>query len=300
MPKYTHRQQLISTQTIADIAKQVHHEETPKLIHRQYLYSNYDPNTNYWTELAPGSQVVDWIQDKAVCVTEIRHTDQATVPTIPVVSNPETMRDEAAQAAQDGPNVIMPVFPMNGRRTSDTIAVYAVSALVRLRVVRIQPSVYQDKVMFKFGFYSWTKIDASGHLDHTNNPSIQTLVKWKPFGYSAQLDDQTQATGYQGIPYATRNLEMIMNSEKVKTLSQKEENVNISSIEGSVNMKVVRLYKEFKDPIIIRYDPRDQEGYKHLNEKIYFAIRSNLPNLETANIEPLVNVCTKLYYTDVM
>lgn len=301
MPRYTNRQQLLSTQTVADIAKEVHHDETPKLINRQYLFADYDPRSNLWTRFTPISEIVDWdTTNKQVCVSNIRHVDMATVPNIPVADNPETMRDEQKQAAADGPNVIMPIFPMNGRRSSDTVAVYAVSALVRLRAVRINPNIYQDKVTFKFGFYSWTKIDASGHLDNLTNPDIQTLVKWQPQGYSSQLDDLQAGANYQGIPYATRNLDMLMNSEKVRVLAQKEETVNISSIEGSVNMRVVRIYKEFKDPIIIKYDPNDQEGFKHLNQKLYFAIRSDLPNLITADIEPLANVCTKLYYTDVM
>lgn len=301
MPRYTNRQQLLSTQTVADIAKEVHHDETPKLINRQYLFADYDPRTNLWTRFNAGSEVVDWdTTDRLVCVSNIRHVDMATVPNQAVADNPETMRDEQAQALADGPNMIMPLFPMNGRRSSDTVAVYAVSALVRLRAVRINPNIYQDKVTFKFGFYSWTKIDATGHLDNNTNPNIQTLVKWLPQGYSSQLDDLTAGANYQGIPYATRNLDMLMNSEKVKVLTQKEEIVNISSIEGSVNMRVVRLYKEFKDPIILKYDPNDQQGFKHLNQKLYFAIRSDIPNLITADIEPLANVCTKLYYTDVM
>lgn len=300
MPKYTSRQQLLSTQTVADIAKEVHHDETPKLIHRQYLYSRYNPETNLWRELSPGSEVVDWEQEKQVCVSEIRHVDIATIANVPVTDNPETMRDEQKQAAEDGTNVLMPQFSMNGRRSSDTIAIYAVSALLRLRVVRINPNIYQDKVKFKFGFYSWTKIDASGHLDQNTNPAIETLVKWKPFGYSAQLDNLSAGQNYQGIPYATSNLEMLMNSEKVRTLVEDTETVNISSIEGSVNMRTIRIYKEFKDPILIHYIPTSQEGYQHLNQKIYFAIRSDLPNSQVIDIEPLAQVCSKVYYTDVM
>lgn len=300
MPNYTHRQQLLSTQTVADIAKQVHHAETPKLIHRQYLYSSYDPNTNLWTELQPGSEIVDWESDKSVCVSEIRHTDMSTIPNVPVADNPETARNEQLQGAQDGVNVIMPSVPMSGRRSSDTVAIYAVSALVRLRAVRINANIYQDKVKFKFGFYTWTKIDATGVLDNTNNPDIRTLVKWKPQGYSAILDDLTAVANYQGIPYASQNLEMLMNSEKVRVLAERQETVNISSIEGSVNMRTVRLYKEFKDPIIIKYDPASQSGATHLNTKVYFSIRSELPNILTADIEPLCQVCTKVYYKDVM
>lgn len=301
MPRYTNRQQLLSTQTVADIAKEVHQDETPKLIHRQYLFAEYNPRSNLWSELSAGSEVVDWdVSNKQVCVSNIRHVDIATMANNPVADNPETMRDESAQALADGQNVLMPQFPMNGRRSSDTIAVYAVSALVRLRVVRINPNIYQDKVTFKFGFYTWTKIDQNGLLDNNDNPNIATLVKWMPQGYSAQLDDIPTGANYQGIPYATRNLEMLMNSEKVKVLTQKEEQVNISSIEGSVNMRTVRLYKEFKDPIIIKYYPNSQEGYRHLNQKLYFAIRSDLPNQITADIEPLAQVCTKVYYTCVM
>lgn len=300
MPKYTNRQQLLSTRTVANIAKEIHHDETPKLIKRQYLFASYNPRDNLWRELAPNSEIVDWdTSDKKVCVSSLRIVDQATVPNAPVTNNPDTMRDESAQALQDGTNVLMPQFPIQmGRRTSDQINIYALGALLRLRVVRVNPSTYQDKVTFKFGFYSWTKIDATGFLDNTNQPAIETLVKWSPFGYSSQLDNLLVGANYQGIPYATTNLNMLLNSEKVKVLAEKEVTVNISSIMGSVNMKTIRLYKEFKDLIPIQYDPSgdNQDGRKHLNQKIYFAIRSDLPNLETINIEPRAQVCTKMYY----
>lgn len=302
MPKYTYRQQLLSTKTVAKIAKQVHNDEVQKLIKRQYLFSAYNPNTNLWRELDPLSEIVPWASpDKMVCISILRQVDNATNTNLAVVDDPNTMRNEATQALSDGINVVAPEFPLQmGRRTSDTINVYAVSALVRLRVVRDQPSTYTDKVKFRFGFYTWTKIDSSGYLDNTNDPDITSLVKWLPFGYSSQLDNVEAGVNYQGIPYATKNLNMIMNSEKVRTLVEKEITLNISSIQGSVNATVVRLYKEFKNPIKIQYDSlNNQDGRKHLNQKIYFAIRSDVPQIITQeSIEPRCQVCTKMYYTN--
>lgn len=302
MPKYTSRQQLLSTKTVAEIAKQVHHEETPKLIKRQYLFSTYDARANLWREQTPNSEIIDWgdlvANQKIVCISKLRVVDQATAPNVPVANDPETMRNEALQAAADGVNVVAPQFQLQqGRRTNNAVDVYALSALCRLRVVRVNPSIYTDKVTFKMGFYLWTKIDAAGYLDNNDTPDVKTLVKWKPFGYSAQLDNITAGINYEGIPYATENLNMIMNSEKCKTLLEREITVNISSIESSVNMRVIRMYKEF-EPINIQYDPGtlNQEGDRHLNHKIFFAIRSNLPNREIINIEPRAQICTKMYY----
>lgn len=303
MPKYTNRQQLISTQTIADIAKQVHHEETPKLIKRQYLFSEYDPSTNLWTEQVTSSEIVSWDDSaKVVCLSNMRMVDQVTQVNQAVVDDPETMRNEAAQALEDGFNVLAPDKELQmGRRTNDAINVYAVSALVRLRTVRDQPGNYTDSVTFRFGFYTWRKITNTGLLDNTAIPDIKSLVKWKPFGYSAQLDNITAGANYQGIPYATENLAMIMNSEKVRVLAEKEVTLNISSIQGSVNEKVIRLYKEFKNPIPIQYEPSSQDGSVHLNQKIFFAIRSNIPlSITESQIEPRAQVCTKLFYTNLV
>lgn len=228
----------------------------------------------------------------------------ATATNIAVVNNPDTMRNEATQALEDGTNVIAPVFTLNGRRSSDMVNIHAVSAIVRLHVIRnpdLEDDVtYTDRIKFKFGFYTWTKINANGFLDETDLPDIRTLIKWLPVGYSNQLDN-LEAGIMQGLPYATRNLNMIMNSEKVRKLVEKDITVKVPR--GAPNVpeyRQIRIYKEFKDPIQIQYDPLSQDGSDTVNLKLFFAIRSDLPTSILTQIEPNAQICTKVYYSNVV
>lgn len=70
MPRYTNRQQLLSTKTVARIAEQVHNEEIEKLIFRKYLFTIYDPYDN----LFQGSQPIDW-EGAIVNMADLRKSD---------------------------------------------------------------------------------------------------------------------------------------------------------------------------------------------------------------------------------
>lgn len=306
MPRYTNRQQLLSTKTVAEIAEQVHNAEQPKLIKRQFVFGSFDPLKNLWAQLPDETDICPYeysdlalFEPRITCISTLRIVDNATVPNAGSTDNPVTMRDESIQAAEDGTNVIAPVYQLQGgKRLSDQVLVHALSAIVRLRVVRTAADIYTDKVTFKFGFYQWTKIDAVGYLDAGAVPDIKTICKWQPIGFSNQLDNLKVLGPIQGLPYATENLNMILNSEKVRTLVEKTVTLNVSSIQGSVNCRLINMYKEFKDAIKIMYSPRDQTGQTHLNHKIFFACRSNLPGIQTANIEPRLMACTKMYYSN--
>lgn len=297
MPKYTNRQQLLSTRTVANIAEQVHNKELDKLISRKYLYTQYDPYDNLFI----GSQPIDW-EGNIVRMYNIRKTDNATVANTVVVNDPDTMRNETTQAAEDGANIIAPIYTMNGHRLGDIINVHAVSALVRIHVVRNEsneiPVSYTDRVKLRFGFYLYRKVTANGILDSTNIPDIRSVVKWNPFGYSSKLDN-LEAGVQQGLPYATRNLAMLMNSEKTTKLIEKEVTVKVPL--GPVNVpeyRQYRIYKEFKDPIEIQYSPLSQDGDDVLNHQLFWAIRSDLPTAIKTQIYPNVQVCTKIYYSN--
>lgn len=300
MPKYTNRQQLISTRTIADIAKQVHHEEEPKLIKRSYLFGQYDSNTNLWRDFAVPNDQITW-NGRIFCCTDMRQVDNQTVPTQIVGNNPDTMRDETIQAAQDGANMVAPKVQLQtGRRTSNAIKVHGLSVTLRLRATRTANNDYCEHIKFKYGFYTWRKITATGHIDNATVPNINTLIKWKPQGYSSNLDNLQSVPGYQGIPYATQNLDMLMNSEKSTRLIQGETTMRFSNFNGIVNMKTVNLYKEFKDPIVIQYDPTSQTGREVLNQKIYFGIQSDLPQLQATDFLPRCYGIVKVYYTNIV
>lgn len=303
MPRYTHRQQMLSTAVVAKIAEQVHNEETPKLIKRNYLFGNYDTNTNHWRPFAapPNVDLISWDNAKIFCMTDLRQVDNQTIPTQLVANNDLSMRDEAIQAGQDGANMVAPTVQLQtGRRTGNAIKVHALSCVLRLRATRINNSDYAEHVKFKYGFYQWTKITPTGYIDNNTVPDISTLIKWKPQGYSNQLDNLQSVAGTQGIPYATQNLQMIMDSEKTKKLAQGEATLRFSNFNNIVNLKTVRIYHELKEPIVIQYNPTSQTGREVQGPgKIYFAIQSDLPNLETADYEAKCYGITKLYYSNV-
>lgn len=308
MPKLTYRQQLLSTKTVASIARDVHKQETPKLIKRQYLYGAYNPRSNEWTHLPvggtidPNSDIIDFDTiDSQVCLSEMRIQDISTQTNNFVADDPDTMRNETLQAAADGPNVLAPQFALNGKRLTDQIEIHALSIFARLRVVRVAASIYTDKVTFKFGVYTWRKIDANGYLDDVTTPDVKSICKWLPIGYSAQLDNLNAGMNFLGIPYAVQNLNMILNNEKVKTLFEKEVTINVSSIVGSVNCKELSFYHELKNAVKIMYDPSaaNQDGARHLNQKVIFAVRSNCPSTQMNIIQPRAMFCTKLYYTNI-
>lgn len=299
-PKYTSRQQLISTRTIANIARQVHQEEIDKLIKRNFLFGEYNPSLNLWTNLAFPPQI-GWA-GAVVCLSNFRQVDNQTVPNLAVLNDPSTMINETTQALQDGANVVAPIVPIQtGRRTGDIILVHGVSAVLRLRAVRNGDSNYMEHVKFKYGFYTWRKITAQGFIDNTIEPDCRALIKWKPQGYSSSLDNLQELINYQGIPYATENLNMQMNSEVSHSLCTGSTTLRYSNFNGIVNLKTVRLYKKFKTPIEIQFKPGDnQTGQKVLNKKLYFAIQTDAP--DDVDIEhlyqPFAQVITKLYYTN--
>lgn len=307
MPRYTHRQQLISTKTIAKIAKQVHEDEEDKLIKRNYLFGVYNPRTNIWANL-PAPPFIYWENGRIVCLSDFRIMDNATVLNAPVPDDPDTMKDEAVQQAQDGPNVIAPITQLqSGKRLSDTIKIHAVSALVRLKVNYIQQELgnvlipaYTDSVQFRYGFYTYRKVDPNGVFNNAQVPNIFSLTKWKPFGYSAQLDNLTANINNAGIPYATRNLKMLLENEKITTLSKGKTNVRISGFNSFPNVKTVRIYHKLKKPIEIMYHPDNQSGSDVLNQKLYFAIQSDVSQTLGQSIFPEAQVCTKLHYTNVL
>lgn len=294
-----------STKTVAQIAKQIHEAEEPKLIHRLYLFGQYNAVTNLWEDLDPIVSLIDWDTNaRIVDVCQILKSDIATIPLAALLpaNNPLTARNELEQATFDMTNMLTPQFTLNGKRSSDRIKICALSALVRLQVERAHDSnsVYTDKVKFRFGFYKWTKITATGELDNTL-PNIKSLVKWQPFGYSAQLDNQITAAHApqgQGMPYATENLNMIMNSERCRTLVEKEVTLHVSSIKGAVNEKIVRIYKKI-DMEDLHYVPNNVTGEETLNYKVFFAIRADTPNYITGDIGPRCFACVKNYYQNV-
>lgn len=303
MPKYTHRQQLISTKTIAEIARQVHDEETDKLIKRDYLFGDYDAEQNLWSAFVPPNVVDDKVywSGRVVCMTNFRKVDNQTRTNIAVVNDVQTMRNETTQALEDGQNVVAPDVPLQtGRRTSNSILIHAVSAVIKLKAIRTNedPEFYSEHVKFKYGFYTFRKIDPNGFIDWATEPGIRSLIKWKPQGYSNSLDNLTSIIGYQGMPFATVNLEMLMNSEKTRKLVQDDFTLRFSNFNNIPNIKTVRIYKTFKDPIEINFDPKSQTGREVLNQKVFFAIQSDMPAALSEFYEPRAQVITKVYYTN--
>lgn len=307
MPKYTHRQQLISTKTIAKIAKQVHEEEIDKLIKRNYLFGEYNPRTNLWTNLA-NPPFCYWETGRIVCLSDFRIQDNETVPNVPVANNDDTMRNEMIQGGQDGPNVIAPDTQLQtGKRLSGTVRIHAVSALIRMKVNYIQQQIgtvllpaYTDSVQFRYGFFTHRKLDPNGVFNNAVQPDILSLLKWRPFGYSSQLDNLTANVNDAGIPYATRNLQMLLENDKIVTLTKDKTNVRISGFNSFPNVVVKRIYHKLKKPIDIMFHPDNQSGSEVLNQKLYFACQTDISQQLNTAIFPEIQCCTKLHYTNVL
>lgn len=304
MPKYTYRQQMLSTRVVADIARQVNEEMIDKLIDRRYLFGKYNPNDNLWLDLnGEASDTIGW-EGHIEELSDIRKTDTVTVTNDAVVDDPDTARNETQQAEEDGFNVLVPTAPMHGRRSSDQINVYALSALLRLAVVPSlsdipesnKDELINDQVRFKYGFYLWRKITSEGILDD-ELPDIKTLIKWKPFGYSAQLDNIVGDADDHGIPYATKNLEMLLNSEHVRCLAKGDCTIHVPNAGNAFNIRTKRIYHKLKTPISINYVPDNIEGDKTTNFKLFFAIQTDVPTAHLDFLEPRAQACTKVYYT---
>lgn len=303
--KYTHREQLLSTKTVAKIAKQVHEAETPKLILRNYLFCRYDPAENLFL---PGATVLDnalvgW-SGRVVALTDyVFKQDVKAIATMVVLDDPDTAVDEALRNAGAGVNVVAPYITSDGYRTNDRITIRAVSALIKLSAqdiseddnIPIQP---YDTVTYKYGFFTYRKIDAQGFLDVTDIPNCHSCIKWRPFGYSAQLDNEVHPAAYMGVQHATTNLDMLLNSEKVKTIARGEITIRVSGMK-KISSKTVRLYKGGLD-IPIKYTTLSQDGNDVLNQKLLFCIQSDIPDdhINTPFIRPYAFVCTKVWYED--
>lgn len=308
--KYTWREQMLSTKTVANIARQVHEEETPKIIHRMYLFGKYDAVFNLWEQLGDAdTSLIDWSTNaKIVDVCAIKKLDVATENIATsggnIPDNELTARNELQQSVLDNPNLLHFRAGLNNGRISDKIKIHGLSALVRLTISRIGDTEYTDKVTFRFGFYKCTKIGADGTLDNTYQPDIKSLVKWKPFGYSAQLDNIATAVGTyqsQGQPYATENLNMLLNSEKIQTLAEREVTMHLSSTNNVINQKVIRMYQKINIEDL-QYNPTKIVGNQPntLNYRIFFAIRADTPYEVTDVIQPRAVACVKVHYSNVM
>lgn len=269
-----------------------------KLIKRDYLFHQYNPVENSFVGFAP----ITW-RGIVQHLTDIRQVDIATIGNAAVADDPNTGNiDEEKQALADGTNVLMPQFTVNGRRIGNSVLIYGLSALLRLNVIRAIASdattpFFKDMVKFKYGFYTWRKITATGYLDNNDTPRCTQLIQWKPFGYSHQLDNLLAGANNNGQILATQNLNMLLNSEKVRCLAKGECVIPISSLVGADNVRTKRIYKELSTPIEIMYEPLSQDGSHILNQKIYFAIQSDMDLQTAARLRPLAQVVTKLYYT---
>lgn len=306
------RQQMLSVNTIERIAERIHKSEASKerinLVKRNYLYSSYVHQDNYWisdpnTETGSFTNETYTQIDYNGRVTELSNIGQVDINfntnvaqnNDPMTGNVEEKLDDIAA---DGSGQGAPTEQMNGRRLQPQVKISAVSAFLRIRSLLMDADYDQyASIQIRYAFVLW-KDDGMNTPDASNNfpkPTAQQLLQWNPIGFHRQLDSaQVEAEDTQKIRVLCRG-ECSLSQTTLKTVEFTK-----------------RLFKKFDDPVIINYAPDSQNGQRTAGDlwKLYFVCRSNIPrgitvvlqtdplfgHSNTHPYKPLVNVCTKIHY----
>lgn len=305
------RQQLLSVNTIERIAERIHKTEASKerinLVKRNYLYSSYVPEDNYWADtVAPAGGFADetYTQiDYTGRVTELSNIAQVDVNFLtnaPQNDDPMTgnVDEKSDDEDADGSGQGAPTESMNGRRLHAQIKISAVSAFLRVRSLLMDADYDQyASISIRYAFVLW-KNDGMNIADGSGDfpkPTAKQLLQFNAIGFHRQLD---------------ASIVEAEDTQKIRVLCRGECSLTQTTLKTVEFTK--RLFKKFDDPIIINYEPTSQNGQKTAGDlwKLYFVCRSNIPRgitvtnqgdplfgrATTHPYKPLVNVCTKVHY----
>lgn len=304
----------IAERAVALIAKQQIAKTKLTLISRKFLGAEYNETYNEWADLDGYDNLVDWAGSMSELTKFILKQDHSTVGTSVPVDDPMTAAAENVIVPLEfGVNVIAPYVIKDGKRHDDTVYIKGVSIKIVLKIRNFQETVnfLEERIDIEEAAGNST-VTLVGQLEETKkqagswvhmaivgiklpmsntlqtpltnvtiNPKLFTN-KLKSFGYSRQLDMSEALLKERGA------------SKKI--LAYKKVYLPYSRNRNYENQ--VSLSGFFKKPKRINYHPQDQGGVTS-DYKIYFAIRSTIPNKERYKyVKPSFRGVSKLFYYD--
>lgn len=263
---------------IQEISKEEAHKTREQFVKRNTWLGAYTPATNIFGIGEP----IDW-DGKILELSRIRMTDVATLANQPVQDDPLTTDlDEQKDQQADGTNVLHTIDDTNGERTGHLVLVTGFTVKIRAAVtelnVNAQGVEIPDDVIVKYAIYRVRDDYAGGP---TVPPTAKQLLTWRPWNYSAAIDDKLQIETYR------YKKQRICGGKLRLTYSQVRPNVKFH--EQNVR---------FANPHKLEYAVSDQSGERPLHFKYYLAVRSTAHQQGgPINLVPKVTCMTQLRYT---
>lgn len=260
-----------------EIAEKTVNDNIQVLTKRNYLFCNYDKDTNEFSVMEPRQDLMDWTGK--VFPVSIPKSDIVTILNDPPDENPLSMELEADNG--NGFNQLMVDKQVDGRRNGEVIYVRSLSAQIRTRSFQLSDTdinVFQT-IKVKYAFVLWTAPEGIIDDPAIPGPTAIELLRLNPWGYKKTLDHE---------------LNKVFNGQKSRVLCQGETTLNVKNDQTSERYSTI--YKKFKKPIMIQYEVDDQNG-EYSDKKIYFVVRSTVPAHEDYDgIKPSLFACLKINY----
>lgn len=241
-------------------------------------------------------------------IATVDKTDVSMVANTPELQDPDLFVHIGEVADADGAQQGMFTQPIQGKRTSDSIRVtgFDISIKALFRAVAVLEADHQligdmgptevppaqppnvprriETVILKYAIVG-TLRDQNIDLEAFADPVVRELLPFNTWGYNRLLD-----------PYESTFEGWI----KKRTFINGQLKVALSSTRDK-DLTVFRSIK-LKNPLVIKYDPTDQNGTRTYDWAFYLVLRSNIPVTDATQTDdfsayaPQVSVCTKLHY----
>lgn len=292
--KAKYRQQMLSTNTVSQIARKIAKAEDRKnritLVSRLYLFPEnandpvYDMNSNEFGNGLP----IDY-QGKMVRLMKIYPQDIRMAPLIQPLDDPLTAGNDSG-AGDSGNAYGLAETTIHGHRTSETVKMTGCSIDIRVRLPPGFGETEHDEnnggpklfgaVKFRYAVVLWRNRAMDNPQTH---PDVRALLPWKGFGYSSALD-----IDHERYP----------KDDVIRTLLKGE--VTLRQTDSHQVDRTIRRFVKLKTPVTFKWDVEDQAGLSSKSWRCYFVCRSNVPSVLANSpydiVTPKVIAATKCYY----
>lgn len=267
------------------------------LISRKFLFGTYDKTNNFISSF--GDVVKNNWLGRVVELSNIPKIDLNFVVNAPQIDDPDTQFNENS-GDPDGAQQGMVTQSNHNRRQGDSIKVHGISVQM---ICQMLPYIHTETNHEVVGAWpgsenypkttiKWSVVSVRNVDNATPNiePEAYNVIKMHTYGYSNRLDtdeaDDTALYKYKTLMNGTINM--------------------FSSYDRHKSYNVTR-YLKFNEPLIIQYAPTSQNGQVCLKDKLFFCLRTNIPNAADIGgladdtltyAYPRIFTITKLHYYD--
>lgn len=251
-----------------------------RLIKRNFIFSQYDPLTNFHI----GGQKITW-DGSVIPLSRIPLVDVETVPAQIGTDIPETELNESQAGQGVGGDIGLshggPDAAAHGYRTGDQIKVSAFSINLRAWIPKLEDGDVGNNYDNTLVYWSLVSVREES-VTHVSSwePQAKEVMPIRSWGYSSLLDLR-EASESNNMKYRTFAKGTVCLRPSTARCSQ-------------VNTK---KYVAFKKPLLLGYQPGDQTGMYPTKAALFLVLRSNMPTA-FVNEQATVSAVTKLYYVN--